>query len=146
MRSDFHEFLSCRILQDGGQRAHHQPQDSLGRKAGGSQDFQQSCKYLWQCPRSNISFLSLCVYLLGLRVNGCNIIFCSVFSVSQIVVDFTATWCGPCRLMAPIFTELSKKYDQLIFLKVDVDEVQVIDPLHKRFGEMCTIYSKLPHF
>jgi thioredoxin 1 len=41
-----------------------------------------------------------------------------------IVVDFTATWCGPCRLMAPIFTELSKKYDQLIFLKVDVDEVQ----------------------
>jgi thiol-disulfide isomerase/thioredoxin len=42
-----------------------------------------------------------------------------------IVVDFTATWCGPCRLMAPVFTDLSKKYDILIFLKVDVDEVQV---------------------
>jgi thiol-disulfide isomerase/thioredoxin len=42
-----------------------------------------------------------------------------------IVVDFTATWCGPCRLMAPVFSDLSKKYDILIFLKVDVDEVQV---------------------
>ncbi|CAK9206297.1 unnamed protein product [Sphagnum troendelagicum] len=40
-----------------------------------------------------------------------------------VVVDFTATWCGPCRLMSPIFTELSKKYPSLIFLKVDVDEV-----------------------
>lgn len=34
--------------------------------------------------------------------------------------------------MAPIFTELSKKYDQIIFIKLDVDEVQVIDPLYKR--------------
>lgn len=39
--------------------------------------------------------------------------------------------------MAPIFTELSKKFERLMFLKVDVDEVQVIDPLHKRFGELC---------
>jgi thiol-disulfide isomerase/thioredoxin len=43
----------------------------------------------------------------------------------QIVVDFTATWCGPCRVMSPIFVELSKKYKNLIFLKVDVDEVAV---------------------
>jgi len=41
-----------------------------------------------------------------------------------VVVDFTATWCGPCRLMAPIFAELSKKFENLLFLKVDVDEVQ----------------------
>ncbi|CAM6046247.1 unnamed protein product [Sphagnum compactum] len=40
-----------------------------------------------------------------------------------IVVDFTATWCGPCRIMSPIFVELSKNYTSLIFLKVDVDEV-----------------------
>lgn len=41
-----------------------------------------------------------------------------------VLVDFTATWCGPCRLMAPIFVELSKKYENIIFLKVDVDEVK----------------------
>lgn len=40
-------------------------------------------------------------------------------------MDFTATWCGPCRVMSPIFVELSKKYPTLIFLKVDVDEVAV---------------------
>jgi len=39
-----------------------------------------------------------------------------------IVVDFTATWCGPCRLMTPVFSELIKKCDILTFLEVDVDE------------------------
>jgi thioredoxin 1 len=48
-----------------------------------------------------------------------------VLECEQIVVDFTATWCGPCRVMSPIFVELSKKYPTLIFLKVDVDEVAV---------------------
>ncbi|KAG6551768.1 hypothetical protein Mapa_006859 [Marchantia paleacea] len=43
-----------------------------------------------------------------------------------IVVDFTATWCGPCRIMSPIFTELSKKHENIVFLKVDVDEFQEI--------------------
>lgn len=46
----------------------------------------------------------------------------------QIVVDFTASWCGPCKLMAPVFAELSRKFGQLIFVKVDVDEVQVLIP------------------
>lgn len=40
-------------------------------------------------------------------------------------MDFTATWCGPCRHMAPIFAELSKKHVDLIFVKVDVDQLQV---------------------
>lgn len=45
--------------------------------------------------------------------------------MKQIVVDFTATWCGPCKFMAPIFVELSKKFPEIIFLKVDVDELNV---------------------
>ncbi|XP_078149277.1 thioredoxin H-type-like [Carex rostrata] len=39
-----------------------------------------------------------------------------------VVIDFTATWCGPCRFIGPIFVELSKKFPNLVFLKVDVDE------------------------
>lgn len=40
-------------------------------------------------------------------------------------MDFTATWCGPCRMIGPYFEELSNGYDSVIFLKVDVDEVEV---------------------
>lgn len=43
----------------------------------------------------------------------------------QIVVDFAATWCGPCRVMSPYFAELAKSMSSAIFLKVDVDELKV---------------------
>jgi len=39
------------------------------------------------------------------------------------VVDFFATWCGPCKQIAPFVEKLSKEFDKNNFLKVDVDEV-----------------------
>ncbi|MCL7022784.1 hypothetical protein MKW94_027217 [Papaver nudicaule] len=43
-----------------------------------------------------------------------------------IVVDFTASWCGPCRMITPILTEIAKKLPNVLFLKVDVDELRTV--------------------
>ena len=38
------------------------------------------------------------------------------------LVDFWATWCGPCRMMAPIVESLAAETPDVVFAKVDVDE------------------------
>ncbi|KAK3606139.1 hypothetical protein CHS0354_010769 [Potamilus streckersoni] len=55
-----------------------------------------------------------------------------------VVVDFYATWCGPCRFISPKLERMSKEFTDAIFLKVDVDEVEEV-------AENCGI-SAMPTF
>ena len=44
-------------------------------------------------------------------------------SGQPVLVDFSAAWCGPCKMMNPILLEIANKMgDKAIILKVDVDE------------------------
>ena len=47
------------------------------------------------------------------------------------VVDFSATWCGPCQMLAPIFEELSEEMSDVDFYSVDVDANPVLSVVNK---------------
>ena len=42
----------------------------------------------------------------------------------QLLVDFTASWCGPCKMIGPYFEELAGKFPGVVFVKVDVDDLE----------------------
>ena len=47
-------------------------------------------------------------------------------SENQVLADFNANWCGPCRMMAPIVEEVAKNNTTCKFYKLDVDEAESI--------------------
>ncbi|MBR5362158.1 MAG: thioredoxin [Oscillospiraceae bacterium] len=42
----------------------------------------------------------------------------------KVLVDFWASWCGPCMMMAPVLEQLDEKYPDLKVVKVNVDAAQ----------------------
>ena len=40
-----------------------------------------------------------------------------------VIVDFTASWCGPCKAITPVYEQLAKDNQNIVFVKVDVDEM-----------------------
>ena len=56
-------------------------------------------------------------------------------SNKPVVVDFYATWCGPCKKLAPVMESLSKSYgDKVSFVRVDVDKNPVLAAKYKING------------
>lgn len=47
------------------------------------------------------------------------------------IVDFYATWCGPCKMLSPVFESVSEEIKDTKFIKVDVD----------KFEELCRNYK-----
>lgn len=51
----------------------------------------------------------------------------------KVVVDFFADWCGPCKMLGPVMEEVSKEYNDITFVKVNVDDEE---DLAREFGVM----------
>ncbi len=50
-----------------------------------------------------------------------------------VLVDFYATWCGPCKMLSPILEQVNNELENVTVAKVDIDEAL---PLAKGFGIM----------
>ena len=51
-----------------------------------------------------------------------------------VLVDFFATWCGPCKMTGPIIDELAEEVKNVKFVKVDVDQNQELSSQYQVFS------------
>lgn len=59
--------------------------------------------------------------------------FKNIINSEYALVDFFATWCGPCKMMAPVLENLSSSRDNIKIAKVDVDR---FESLARTYGVM----------
>lgn len=63
------------------------------------------------------------------------------------VVDFNATWCGPCRMLAPVLEGISEKYEgKVSFYSVDVDESPELAAQYRVNSVPCLVLLKNGEF
>lgn len=48
----------------------------------------------------------------------------------KVLVDFYATWCGPCQLLSPILEEIEKENKEVTIIKIDVDKNESLARKH----------------
>lgn len=53
------------------------------------------------------------------------------FNKTYTIVDFYATWCGPCRSQAPILENIEKNHEDVEVIKVDVEECETLATEYK---------------
>ena len=63
-------------------------------------------------------------------------------SKGTVLVDFNATWCGPCKMLGPIIDELSEEKTDVKFVSVDVDENEELSSEYGVMSIPCVVLFK----
>ena len=61
---------------------------------------------------------------------------------NNVIIDFYATWCGPCKMIAPIMEDVSKEFSDVKVVKVDVDEASELASMFNITSIPTIIYIK----
>lgn len=74
--------------------------------------------------------------------------FQEIINSGNVLVDYYASWCGPCKRMSPVIDQVAKQFPNVTFLKVDVDQFGSIAsgiksiPVLRLYKNGKQIYSK----
>ena len=63
-------------------------------------------------------------------------------SENTVVIDFHATWCGPCKILSPILEELQSEMENVEFVKLDVDQFPEISGANQVMGVPTVVILK----
>ena len=63
-------------------------------------------------------------------------------SENPVVIDFHATWCGPCKVLSPILEELESEVENVDFVKLDVDQYPEIAGANQVMGVPTVVILK----
>ena len=64
------------------------------------------------------------------------------YSETPVVIDFHATWCGPCKVLSPILEELEAEVENVNFVKLDVDQFPEIAGANQVMGVPTVVILK----
>lgn len=65
-----------------------------------------------------------------------------VNSDKLVLIDFFATWCGPCKMLAPILEQVAEAHDDVEVVKVDTDEVTELAVQYKIAAVPTLVFLK----